>query len=715
VNPPHPLATGTRSLAEVHSSVGTTHVGIWRRMFAFAGPAYLVSVGYMDPGNWATDLEGGARFGYRLLWVLVMSNAMAVLLQTLSARLGIVAGRDLAQACRETYPRPVTYALWGLCEIAIAACDLAEVLGAAIALNLLFHLPLLVGVIVTAADTLLVLWFQRYGIRTTEAIVLALISVIAACFCIEIFLAKPNVHEMATGLVPRLNATNLYVVIGILGATVMPHNLYLHSALVQTRHIGWSQIAKKIACRYNFIDSLVALNGALLVNAAILVVAGTVFFKRGIVVTEIQQAYMLLTPLLGYSAASAAFAIALLCSGQSSTLTGTLAGQIVMEGFLNFRMRPWLRRLVTRSLAIVPAAFTIYFAGEGSTYHLLLLSQVILSMQLPFAVIPLIQFTSDRRRMGDFANRLWVVILAWITAAIIVGLNVWWLFTKAAAWIVEPCLAAQVAVHGVWAVQRAGEFLNSICASVEVDRRLHTVGDESGFWTDNLQVVKAFSGEGTAAGFHLCLVGFEDLGVGVVVAVRAECETYYLAVGKLWFAVENKTADRLIDRMGLFHFSDVVHVLAIRGESQPTRYQRGTSSPTLAALQVSAAHELFAIHHHCILIASPGAVGVTVPVRTEGNRPLGVAGRGENLIELRPFNAIVIDHGAATIVCHGRDVQAVWTDLIPCTLLHRRQNGFLNLGSRRRFDRTGIVNLILGPRASLIWALSRLLLPGLLL
>jgi len=288
---------------------------------------------------------------------------------------------------------------------------------------------------VTAADTLLVLWFQRYGIRTTEAIVLALISVIAGCFCIEIFLAKPNVHEMATGLVPRLNATNLYIVIGILGATVMPHNLYLHSALVQTRHIGWSQMAKRIACRYNFIDSLVALNGALLVNAAILVVAGTVFFKRGIVVTEIQQAYMLLTPLLGYSAASIAFAIALLCSGQSSTLTGTLAGQIVMEGFLNFRMRPWLRRLVTRSLAIIPAALTIYFAGDASTYHLLLLSQVILSMQLPFAVIPLIHFTSDRRRMGDFANRLWVTILAWITAAIIVSLNVWLVAQAVAGWL----------------------------------------------------------------------------------------------------------------------------------------------------------------------------------------------------------------------------------------------------------------------------------------
>src|SRR5438067_12826945 len=415
----------SRSLGEVHSTVPTSQLSFWRRMFAFAGPAYLVSVGYMDPGNWATDLEGGARFGYRLLWVLVMSNAMAVLLQTLSARLGIVAGRDLAQACRETYPRPITYALWVLCEIAIAACDLAEVLGAAIALNLLFHLPLLMGVIVTAADTLLVLWLQRYGIRTTEAIVLALISVIAGCFCIEIFLAKPNFHEMATGLVPRLNAKNLYIVIAILGATVMPHNLYLHSALVQTRHIGLSQIAKRVACRYNFIDSLVALNGALLVNAAILVVAGTVFFKRGIVVTEIQQAYLLLTPLLGYSAASAAFAIALLCSGQSSTLTGTLAGQIVMEGFLNFRIRPWLRRLITRAIAIIPAAIVAILYGESGTAKLLVLSQVILSMQLSFAVFPLVFFTSDRVKMGEFANPAWLKSLAYAVAVIIAALNIW--------------------------------------------------------------------------------------------------------------------------------------------------------------------------------------------------------------------------------------------------------------------------------------------------
>jgi manganese transport protein len=393
-------------------------------MFAFAGPAYLVSVGYMDPGNWATDLEGGARFGYQLLWVLVMSNAMAILLQTLAARLGIVAGRDLAQACRETYPRPVTRALWVLCEIAIAACDLAEVLGAAIGLNLLFHIPLLIGVLATAADTLLLLWFQSFGIRTIEAFVLSLIAVIAGCFSIEIFWAKPAAGEIFTGLLPHLNRDSLYVAIGILGATVMPHNLYLHSALVQTRHISQNEKAKRAACRYNLIDSVVALNGAMFVNCAILVLAAAVFFKRGIVVTEIQQAHVLLVPLLGSGLAGVMFAVALLCSGQSSTLTGTLAGQIVMEGFLNFRMRPWLRRLITRSLAIIPAALTIYFAGDGSTFGLLILSQVVLSMQLPFAIVPLIHFTSDPARMGKFSNRAWVRTLAWVTAVVIIGLNI---------------------------------------------------------------------------------------------------------------------------------------------------------------------------------------------------------------------------------------------------------------------------------------------------
>jgi manganese transport protein len=411
-------------------------MSLWRRMFAFAGPAYLVSVGYMDPGNWATDLEGGARFGYQLLWVLVLSNLMAILLQTLSARLGIVSQRDLAQACRETYPRPVSYALWVLCEIAIAACDLAEVLGAAIALNLLFHIPLFTGVLLTAADTLLLLWFTRLGIRVIEAFVLSLIAIIAICFGIEIFWAgSPILSDVARGVIPHLSAHNLYIAIGILGATVMPHNLYLHSALVQTRRIGKSTKEKLTACRFNLIDSTIALNGALLVNAAILVLAAMVFFKRGIVVTEIQQASHLLTPLLGTTFASIFFGVALLSSGQSSTLTGTMAGQIVMEGFLNIRMRPWLRRLITRTMAIIPAALVVYAAGETGTYKLLLLSQVILSMQLPFAVIPLIHFTNSKQRMGSLANRAWVQVLAWLTAALIVVLNVWLAILSVRDWL----------------------------------------------------------------------------------------------------------------------------------------------------------------------------------------------------------------------------------------------------------------------------------------
>ena len=418
-------SSGARSLADVHSTVGTADMPVWRRMFAFAGPAYLVSVGYMDPGNWATDLEGGARFGYALIWVLVMSNFMAILLQTLSARLGIVSGRDLAQACRETYPRSVTVALWVLCEIAIAACDLAEVLGAAIALNLLFHIPLLIGVLLTAADTLLLLWFQGLGIRYVEAFILALITVMAACFCIEIVLARPVASQVFLGMIPRISGKTLYVAIGMLGATVMPHNLYLHSALVQTRQIGHTDASKQRACRYNLVDSVVALNAALLVNLAILILSAAVFFKRGIVVTEIQQAHLLLVPLLGTAFAGILFAVALLCSGQSSTLTGTLAGQIVMEGFLNIRMRPWLRRLITRTIAIIPAALVIYISGDKGTYQLLILSQVILSMQLPFAVIPLIHFTSDRRRMGTFANKLWVQWLSWAAAVLILALNIW--------------------------------------------------------------------------------------------------------------------------------------------------------------------------------------------------------------------------------------------------------------------------------------------------
>ncbi len=418
------VSSPSPSLPEVHGSVSTAQSSPWKRLFAFAGPAYLVSVGYMDPGNWATDLEGGASFGYQLLWVLVLSNAMAVLLQTLSARLGIITKRDLAQACRDSYPKPVAIALWVLCEVAIAACDLAEVLGAAIGLNLLFGLPLLAGVLLTSLDTLLLLWLSGFGIRKMEAFILILVSTIGVCFLIEILLAKPSIPAMAAGLIPRLNDKSLYIAIGILGATVMPHNLYLHSALVQTRRIGQTEAEKRQACRFNLIDSVVALNGALLVNASILIVAATVFYTRGIEVKEIQQAHQLLAPLLGTTLASVVFALALLCAGQSSTLTGTLAGQIVMEGFLNFRMRPWLRRLITRAVAIIPAAGTILVAGEQSTYRLLILSQVILSLQLPFAVIPLIQFTNDKEKMGSFANRIWVQVLAYLTAAIIVGLNI---------------------------------------------------------------------------------------------------------------------------------------------------------------------------------------------------------------------------------------------------------------------------------------------------
>ena len=404
-------------------------------MFAFAGPAYLISVGYMDPGNWATDLEGGARFGYRLLWVLVMSNLMAILLQTLSARLGIVTRMDLAQACRETYPAIVCRILWLLCEIAIAACDLAEVIGTAIGLHLLFQIPVIVGVLITAADTLLILWFTKLGIRLIESFILSLITITAGCFFVEIWLARPAAGEIVTGLLPRLDNSSLYAAIAILGATVMPHNLYLHAALVQTRRIGESSAEKRAACRYNLIDSMIALNGALLVNAAILILASSVFHKRGIIVTEIAQAQLLLAPLLGSAAAGVCFAVALLCAGQSSTITGTMAGQVVMEGFLSFRMQPWLRRLITRLMAITPAALAVYVSGEEGLYKLLIFSQIVLSMQLPFAVIPLINFTSDRGRMGEFVNPAWAKALSWIVAAVIVILNGWLVYGTAVEWV----------------------------------------------------------------------------------------------------------------------------------------------------------------------------------------------------------------------------------------------------------------------------------------
>ncbi|MGQ9916553.1 MAG: Nramp family divalent metal transporter [Bryobacteraceae bacterium] len=451
------MGSAAPSLPEVHSSVETSHPRLWKRMFAFAGPAYLVSIGYMDPGNWATDIEAGSRFGYRLLWVLVVSNLLAILLQTLSARLGIVTGRDLAQACREAYPRPVSRALWVLAEIAIAACDLAELLGAAIGLNLLFGLPLLGGVAITAADTLLILWFGRFGIRLIETIILGFISVIAGCFVIEIALARPVWSEVARGLAPQLDSGSLYVAVAMLGATVMPHNLYLHSSLVQTRVFGADVGSRRTACRFNLVDSVIALNGALLVNAAILILAASTFCQRGIAVTELGQAHAMLTPLLGTALAGAAFALALLFAGQSSTITGTMAGQIVMEGFLNFRMRPWLRRLITRGVAVVPAALTIQYAGDEGAYRLLILSQVILSLQLPFAIVPLVRFTGDRRRMGALVNPRWLKGLGYVSAALIVGLNLWLAWTELAGlpwWASAAVTAPLLGLLGYVAVAR---------------------------------------------------------------------------------------------------------------------------------------------------------------------------------------------------------------------------------------------------------------------
>jgi manganese transport protein len=448
--------TRSRSLSDVHESVPTDHVSLWRRILAFSGPAYLVSVGYMDPGNWATDLVGGSQFGYRLLWVLVMSNAMAILLQTLGARLGIVTGRDLAQACRETYPRAVNLALWFLCEIAIVACDLAEVLGAAIALNLLFHIPLLAAVLLTALDTLLLLWLQRLGVRYLEAFILSLIAVIAICFCAELFMAKPDAGGILRGIVPWLDNKSLFAAISMLGATVMPHNLYLHSALVQTRNFGRSEEDKRAACKWNLVDCTIALNGAMFINCAILILAAAVFYRVHQEVTEIQQAFLLLAPLMGTVIAAKLFGVALLASGQSSTLTGTLAGQIIMEGFLNIRVRPWLRRLVTRSLAIIPAFLVIWLAGNQGSLKLLLLSQVILSLQLPFAIVPLVQFTSDRQRMGPFASRLWLRIGGWSTAGIVLGLNLWLAWQQIDEWAHD----AGPWGFAVWAVSLA------ICAGL---------------------------------------------------------------------------------------------------------------------------------------------------------------------------------------------------------------------------------------------------------
>ncbi|MEQ1744732.1 MAG: Nramp family divalent metal transporter [Saprospiraceae bacterium] len=416
-----------RSLSEVHDSVETdVKGGFWRRLLAFLGPAYLVSVGYMDPGNWATDLAGGSRFGYTLLWVLVMSNLIALLLQSLSARLGVVARRDLAQASRELYHPVANIFNYILAEIAIAACDLAEVLGMAIGLQLLFDIPLLWGMGISVLDAFLLLFLMHLGIRKLEAFILGLVLIIGGTFLVQMLLAKPDMSEMAGGLVPSIpNNEALFIAIGIIGATVMPHNLYLHSALVQTRKIDPSEKGIRRAIKYNIIDSAVALNLALFVNAAILILAASVFHKNGYQgVSEIQDAHRLLEPLLGKDYAPALFAIALIAAGQSSTVTGTLAGQIVMEGYLHLRIAPWLRRLITRLLAVVPAIIAVAYFGEGATGNMLVLSQVILSMQLGFAIIPLLHYVSDPQRMGKFAIGFWTKLGGWVCAGIIVVLNV---------------------------------------------------------------------------------------------------------------------------------------------------------------------------------------------------------------------------------------------------------------------------------------------------
>lgn len=435
------------SLSEVHESVDTTQkkqIG-WRRLFAFFGPAYLVSVGYMDPGNWATDLAGGSKFGYTLIWVLLMSNLMALLLQGLSARLGIVRGRDLAQANREAYPRAVNFILYILAEIAIAACDLAEVLGMAIGIQLLTGLPLVWGVSITVLDTFLLLYLQKMGMRKMEAFIITLVAIVAVCFLIEIILAKPNLSEVAVGFIPHFPDNEaLYIAIGIIGATVMPHNLYLHSALVQTRKIERTDAGIKQALKFNRIDSTIALNLAFFVNAAILVVAATVFFKTGNShVAEIKEAHRLLPGFLG-NAAPILFAVALIAAGQSSTITGTLAGQIIMEGYLSLRINPWLRRLITRLLAIIPALIVIIIYGEENIDALLVLSQVVLSLQLGFAIIPLIHFVSDKKKMGNFSIKLPAKIAAWVIAAVLIFLNIKMLLNEAIPVFANPAIFPKI-------------------------------------------------------------------------------------------------------------------------------------------------------------------------------------------------------------------------------------------------------------------------------
>lgn len=434
-------AVSMPSLPEVFSSVKVpTHGSFWKKLLAFVGPGLMVSVGYMDPGNWATDIAGGAKFGYTLLAVIFISNIFAMVLQHLSLKLGIVAERDLAQACRDNYSKPVSMVLWVLCEIAIAACDLAEVIGAAIALNLLFGIPMAVGVVITVLDVLVILFFQYKGFRYIETLVAGLITIIFGCFAYEIIVSKPEVAAMFSGLIPSpqiiTNPEMLYIAIGILGATVMPHNLYLHSSIVQTRAYERTEEGKKSAIKFATIDSTAALFLAFFINAAILIVSAAAFHGTAYGdIADITDAYKLLDPVLGVTAAGMLFAIALLASGQNSTITGTLSGQIVMEGFLNIRLKPWLRRLITRLIAVIPALIVTIMYGEKGTTSLLILSQVILSIQLSFAVVPLVMFTSDKKKMGKFVNKPWLKYTTWLISLIIIAFNVFLLYETFTEWL----------------------------------------------------------------------------------------------------------------------------------------------------------------------------------------------------------------------------------------------------------------------------------------
>ncbi|HRP89449.1 MAG TPA: Nramp family divalent metal transporter [Edaphocola sp.] len=502
------MSHSNKSLSDIHHSIDPSQKKKgWRRVVAFLGPAYLISVGYMDPGNWATDLAGGSAYGYTLIWVLLMSNLMALLLQSLSARLGIVQGRDLAQCNRYYYPKGLNFILYIFAEIGIAACDLAEVLGMAIGLNLLLDIPLLMGVGISVLDTFLLLYLQKLGVRKLEAFIIGLIATIGACFWIEMWMIKPEFSEIVKGLNPKLpDSTALYIAIGIIGATVMPHNLYLHSALVQTRKTGTDKASIKKAIRYNILDSAIALNLAFLVNAAILILAAAVFYKSGMKeVASLEDAHKLLAPMLGSEWASHAFAIALIAAGQSSTVTGTLAGQIVMEGYLQLRINPVARRLLTRLIAVIPAMIVIYVMGPQEVDAMLILSQVILSMQLAFAIIPLIHFVSDKAMMGDFTINTTVKILSWLIAGIIIALNLWQVFESGKEWLAATSsfllkMGIYVLIIGFVSLL----FVTTFYPLILKTRMQHQVKMHKEYWTPvALEAPKAFKKVALALDFGI--------------------------------------------------------------------------------------------------------------------------------------------------------------------------------------------------------------------